>query len=92
MTMAAKFAGRCRECGGQIRVGESIDWEKARGAKHVTCGTTRAAASSTPASRRRINNAVNFGGRTCTWPGCNRPAIMAASVGGACSYHYDDLS
>ena len=37
-TMSAKFAGRCRSCGGRIEAGELIRWAKAAGAHHAECG------------------------------------------------------
>ena len=35
--MSAKYAGWCRKCGGQIRVGDKINWTKDTGANHVSC-------------------------------------------------------
>lgn len=37
MTIRAKFAGTCRKCGQPIAIGETIEWEKGRGASHVEC-------------------------------------------------------
>lgn len=37
MTIQAKFPGTCRNCGGAIRVGQSIEWAKGAGAAHVKC-------------------------------------------------------
>lgn len=36
-TMAAKFGGKCRSCGGRIVAGETIRWSKASGAMHAAC-------------------------------------------------------
>lgn len=35
--MKAKYAGMCRGCGGEIKVGDSIKWGKAEGAHHESC-------------------------------------------------------
>lgn len=40
MTIRAKYAGRCRKCGGGICVGDEIDWERGEGASHVECPAT----------------------------------------------------
>ncbi len=37
----AKYAGKCRDCGGEIRVGDSIYWQRGQGARHVDCETAR---------------------------------------------------
>ena len=37
MTIRAKYSGTCNKCGGAITVGQKIEWEKGRGASHVTC-------------------------------------------------------
>lgn len=36
MVMAAKYPGKCRKCGGQIYVGDQIEWSKEDGARHAT--------------------------------------------------------
>ena len=36
-TMAAKFGGKCRSCGGRIEAGELIRWSRATGAMHAGC-------------------------------------------------------
>jgi len=40
MVITAKYAGKCRKCGGHINVGDQIDWERGRGATHITCPDT----------------------------------------------------
>lgn len=35
--MYAKYAGKCKKCGMQIRVGDRINWTKENGASHVAC-------------------------------------------------------
>jgi hypothetical protein len=35
--MKAKYAGKCRECGGRIRKGDEIDWSRGGGAIHARC-------------------------------------------------------
>jgi len=37
MTITAKYPGRCKKCGGQINVGDKIEWERGKGAEHVEC-------------------------------------------------------
>jgi len=36
--MIAKYNGTCKTCGGKINAGDEINWTKATGASHVTCG------------------------------------------------------
>lgn len=42
MVIQARYPGTCRKCGCPIRVGDAINWERGRGATHVTCPATRA--------------------------------------------------
>jgi len=37
MVIQAKYEGTCRKCGGPIAVGDTIEWEKGRGAAHAEC-------------------------------------------------------
>ncbi len=37
MTMIAKFAGKCNKCGESIQAGSKINWEKGKGAQHISC-------------------------------------------------------
>lgn len=37
MVIKAKFTGTCRKCGGDIAVGEEIEWSRGEGARHVEC-------------------------------------------------------
>lgn len=37
MVITAKYNGKCRKCGGKIKAGEKIEWERERGASHVSC-------------------------------------------------------
>lgn len=37
MAMKAKYAGKCNICGGQINVGEEIEWTRGEGASHIEC-------------------------------------------------------
>lgn len=49
-TMTAKFAGRCRLCGGDIPAGSTIRWEAGHGAMHAdatVCEAARAARRAT---------------------------------------------
>ncbi|HVA29625.1 MAG TPA: hypothetical protein VNF68_15690 [Candidatus Baltobacteraceae bacterium] len=37
--MKAKYATRCRTCGGNIRAGAEIEWKRGAGAQHVRCAS-----------------------------------------------------
>lgn len=37
-TMTAKYAGKCRACGGRIEAGDTIRWSRAAGANHADSG------------------------------------------------------
>lgn len=37
MTITSKYAGTCRVCRTAIAAGESIEWERGKGAAHVAC-------------------------------------------------------
>ena len=50
--MRAKFAGRCRSCGGHFEAGAEISWSRARGALHITCATSESGISATERLRR----------------------------------------
>jgi hypothetical protein len=53
MTITAKYAGRCSECGGQIRVGQQIEWHRGAGSKHTSCGAGSEAKTSAPRAPRK---------------------------------------
>lgn len=55
MVMSAKFAGRCRKCGGSIHVGDRIEWSKGEGASHATCPSST---SAKPAAKPRTASAL----------------------------------
>lgn len=40
MTMISKFSGKCKKCGESIEVGSKINWERGKGAQHITCPAT----------------------------------------------------
>lgn len=53
MKITAKFAGRCAACGGSIRAGETIEWERGKASAHVACGAvTKSVAASAPKTAR----------------------------------------
>ena len=54
MTITAKFAGTCRKCGGRIKVGEKIEWEKGTGAQHMECTSKPAPALNSPPSTAMV--------------------------------------
>lgn len=37
MVIKAKYSGRCRDCGGQIKKGQEIEWSREGGARHIKC-------------------------------------------------------
>jgi hypothetical protein len=37
MTITAKYPGKCRKCGAVINIGDRIEWEKSKGAAHISC-------------------------------------------------------
>ncbi len=37
MQITSKYQGKCSTCGGKIRKGETIDWSRSGGARHVAC-------------------------------------------------------
>lgn len=37
VAMAAKYDGRCRACGCEIRAGDAIEWTRETGARHTVC-------------------------------------------------------
>jgi len=56
MTIRAKFPGTCPRCGQPIQVGDSIEWERGRRARHTTCPQTESVgevASTEPTIRLR---------------------------------------
>lgn len=59
MLMTARYAGRCAECGGRIKVGEKIDYSE-KTARHQTCAGRSAAASSSSARGGSSSKQVSF--------------------------------
>lgn len=37
MRIQARYAGKCRTCGGRIAKGDTVEWQRRRGARHVVC-------------------------------------------------------
>lgn len=37
MTIKARYPGECSKCGGPVAVGQQIEWEKGKGARHTDC-------------------------------------------------------
>jgi len=37
MTIQAKYRGICHTCGGQISIGDTIEWARGQGARHLDC-------------------------------------------------------
>jgi len=47
-SMRAKYPGTCWKCGGAIAKGDTIEWEKGRGASHLACKDKPAPALNSP--------------------------------------------
>lgn len=62
--MFAKYPGRCPKCGGKINVGDKIDWEPGRGARHVVCPAATSPGSDLPTGSFRISVGEGYGGRS----------------------------
>ncbi len=62
MTIMAKYEGTCTKCGGKIRVGDEINWEKGRGASHVTCPEKTTPIPPDP-NAIKISQGSGYGGR-----------------------------
>lgn len=37
MKITSKYPARCRKCGGNINVGDQVEWERGGGVEHVEC-------------------------------------------------------
>ncbi len=70
--MNARYAGKCRQCGTAIRVGESILWARGEGVLHVGCdpgfvyeetGETGSAYAQGRAEAQRYSDEVKIYGR-----------------------------
>jgi len=48
MTITSKFNGKCKKCGGFIKAGQEIEWDKENGPRHITCPAQK---SFTPAPK-----------------------------------------
>jgi len=57
MTITAKHPGTCTKCGSGIVAGAAINWERGRGAEHVTCP----AAPPVPTNLTRMEYLVGYG-------------------------------
>ncbi len=94
MTITARYPGQCSACGGSIEPGESIEWEKGRKARHVTCpaaGTLLNAAYQPKGETARTNRKP----AACTFCGVAIPVgggNLWWGEDGCCSdpRHFDD--
>jgi hypothetical protein len=53
MTITAKYASRCPDCGDSIHVGAQIEWKKGAPARHAACAGTGGTKSERAFSRAR---------------------------------------
>lgn len=88
MTITAKYAGKCSECGGAIHQGEQIEWSKGAGARHTKCGASTVA--TVPAAAGATHACAKCGA-TCKaqYPTCYRcspAAKIAANTCKACGH------
>ncbi len=58
--MTAKYPGTCRACGGTIRKGESIAWNKSTGAQHARCAGQSASAHQNAAMEEWIDDPEKY--------------------------------
>jgi len=56
--MVAKFAGKCRVCGGRIEVRSNILWSREKGAAHAVCPAS-APAPAAPSARSAAIEAIH---------------------------------
>jgi hypothetical protein len=64
MVIEAKFASRCKKCGGEIAIGDQINWERGHGASHVKCPEN--AIPQPAADLFRVGLGEGYGGRPYT--------------------------
>ncbi len=46
MTITSKFNGKCKKCGGFIKAGQEIEWDKQNGPRHISCPAITSARAS----------------------------------------------
>jgi hypothetical protein len=61
MTITAKYAGKCTQCGGAIEAGDVIAWSKTGGASHLKCD----GAASVAVRSRRSSPRGRWSGCSC---------------------------
>jgi hypothetical protein len=61
MTITAKYAGRCTCCGKSITPGQSIEWSKAEGSKHVKCAASAAPTAPIPPDAIALSGGSGYG-------------------------------
>lgn len=76
MKLCAKYAGTCRDCGGAIHVGDSIIWNRGRGARHADCQLAELRDSHCPVCS----------GHGCAWN--NRPCRSCDGTGSRTVYEF----
>ncbi len=58
MTIMARYVGTCGRCGGQIQIGDRIEWERGERSSHVTCPKRPAQLGAAPRTQANIINAL----------------------------------
>jgi hypothetical protein len=61
MTITAKYAGTCAACGGAIRVGDMIEWQRGSQPRHATC--PQSVDPSAPRAEIQVSRGEGYGGR-----------------------------
>lgn len=83
MTIKARFAGQCGECGGAVAVGERVEWEPGqKGVRHAKCPAKPAPAAQKGAGYGKSWTAT----RTGKCAACSSQVV----VGQAVRYRYDE--
>jgi hypothetical protein len=83
MTITAKYPSKCIACEGPIKVGDTIEWKKGKGASHVTCPdstpTARTVAPRTAARTATRRTAAPAAAKADgnSYPTSNHPALSA---------------
>jgi hypothetical protein len=70
MTIIAKYSGRCKRCGGPIKIGDEIEWARGKGAWHVDCSQAeeqeRKEHQAAPSAPYQVSVGEGYGGSPFT--------------------------
>lgn len=85
MTIVAKYASVCPDCGKTISPGQQVEWERGRKARHTNCGAVGQAPSA--ASTSRTITLTRDGRRT--YIGGDTMAVRGVLKDGGCHWDAD---